>query len=86
LAEEDEEPQKTLVTRSMTLVPLLGDWGPEAVALEAADEEADERRPRPLMRLVSSALARSTTPCAEMDISRKGPLHFRAQLAQNNTV
>lgn len=46
-------PQKTLVTRSITLV--LVEW---CLLL---------LNPRPFIRLESSAEARSTTPCAEID-------------------
>lgn len=52
-------PQSTLVTRSMTERPGGGVCLPAEVCLS----------PSPLMRLLSSAEARSTTPCAEMLIA-----------------
>jgi len=64
-------PHRTLVTRSMTLVPVLGARDGEPVAPAAVPPPPPEvdgdgllaaRNVSPLMRFDSSALARSTTP------------------------
>jgi hypothetical protein len=74
-------PQNTFVTRSITLlfpvvVELVGDV-PVLLVLEFVPllvpplpELLLDLNPRPFIRFVSSALARSTTPCADIDISR----------------
>lgn len=103
-AEDAEPPQNTFVTRSMTLLLPEGvgddeDEVPVLFELEfvplLALELLLERNPRPFIRFVSSALARSTTPCADIDISRLdracissefGALHTHYFLAQYQTV
>jgi len=81
-------PHSTLVTRSMTLVPVRGARDGEPVAPAAfplpLPPEVDDgllaaRSVNPLMRFDSSALARSTTPWLVMMVAMSPWAHYRCR-------